>query len=246
MWDKWLNTKDEAVANELIAHYMYLVSFHVERIAINLPKNVIKNDLESFGLLGLFDALNKFQPERQLKFDTYASFRIRGSIIDGLRKEDWLPRSLREKTKQLEAITQELEQELNRKPTSNEIASRLGMSSDEVESIAKDSLVANLLSIEATMTGHDSDDGIEHSLADDQAILPEQHILSVEIKADLMEGIKELNDSEKMVISLFYDEELTMTEIGDVLDLTTSRISQIHKKALFKLKDLLQKSQTYS
>lgn len=241
-----MNAKDEAVANELIQHYMYLVSFHVERIAITLPKNVVKNDLESFALLGLFDALNKFQPERQLKFDTYASFRIRGSIIDGLRKEDWLPRSLREKTKQLESITHELEQELQRKPTANEIASRLGITSEEVETIARDSLVANLLSIESTMTEQDSDEGMGYNLPDEQTISPEQHIVDMEIKADLMEGINELNKSEKMVISLFYTEELTMTEIGDVLDLTTSRISQIHKKALFKLKDLLKKSQTLS
>src|SRR5690625_979963 len=110
LWDKWLNNRDDYAANELVRKYMYLVSFHVERIAVNLPSNVKKDDLESLAFIGLFDALNKFEPERELKFDTYASFRIRGSIIDGLRKEDWLPRSLREKAKQIEDISHQLEQ----------------------------------------------------------------------------------------------------------------------------------------
>lgn len=223
---------------------MYLVSFHVDRIAINLPRNVNKSDLESFALLGLFDALNKFQPERQLKFDTYASFRIRGSIIDGLRKEDWLPRSLREKTKQVETVTEELEQELQRRPTSEEIASRLGMTGEEVESIASDSLFANILSIDGKKSDSETEEETAYSLPDEQTLSPEQNIVNLELKADLVKGIGKLSKSEKMVISLFYDDELTMTEIGDVLDLTTSRISQIHKKALFKLKDLLQKTQS--
>lgn len=243
LWDNWIKTRDEAAANELINYYMYLVSFHVDRIAINLPHYVDRNDLESFGLLGLFDALNKFEPKRQLKFDTYASFRIRGSIIDGLRKEDWLPRSLREKTKQLESTTHELEQELQRKPTSEEIAVQLGITSEEVESIVSDSLFSNILSIE----GNQAEDGnTAYSLPDDQLLSPEQNILDIEIKTDLAKGLKGLNENEKMVISLFYDDELTMTEIGDVLDLTTSRISQIHKRALFKLKDLVEKAQKKS
>ncbi|WP_255259802.1 sigma-70 family RNA polymerase sigma factor [Lentibacillus sp. CBA3610] len=125
LWKQWLENNDQSAANELIDHYMYLVSFHVERISSNLPGNVSKDDLKSFGMMGLFDALTKFQHDRELKFDTYASFRIRGAIIDGLRKEDWLPRSIREKTKKVEVTSQELEQLYQREPTSDEIAEKL-------------------------------------------------------------------------------------------------------------------------
>lgn len=246
LWSNWLDKKDSHAADELVKNYMYLVKFHVERIAITVPKSVNKSDLESFALLGLFDALKKFQPERELKFDTYASFRIRGSIIDGLRKEDWLPRSLREKTKQLEAITQELEQYYQREPTSEEIAERLGITTDEVESVVSDSLFSNILSIEGNTNDCDNDEGVGYSLPDEQMLSPEQHIVNLEVKSDLVEGIRGLNHSEKMVISLFYDDELTMTEIGEILELTTSRISQIHKKALFKLRNLLKETQTLS
>lgn len=241
-----MNEKDKYIGNELVENYMYLVSFHVERIASTLPKNVNKGDLESFALLGLFDALNKFQPERQLKFDTYASFRIRGSIIDGLRKEDWLPRSLREKTKQLEVVTQELEQLFQRAPTSKEIADKIGITAEEVETIASDSLYSNILSIENHTNNQNENESAGYDFPDHHTVSPEDNIVSMEIRSELIEGVKLLNASEKLVISLFYDEELSMTEIGDVLDLTTSRISQIHKKALFKLRHLLENAQTLS
>ena len=225
---------------------MYLVNFHVDRIAVNLPNNVNRDDLESFALMGLFDALNKFEHDRQLKFDTYASFRIRGSIIDGLRKEDWLPRSLREKTKQIEAVSQELLQELQHTPTSTEIAERIGITAKEVETITRDSLFSNILSIEGKLHNDldEFDEGIGYAIPDEDSVSPDRHLLNVELKEELTEGLKALSENEKMVISLFYYDALTMTEIGDVLNLTTSRISQIHKSALFKLRGSLEKIQT--
>lgn len=227
---------------------MYLVSFHVERIAVNIPHYVSREELESFALMGLYDALKKFEPDRELKFDTYASFRIRGSIIDGLRKEDWLPRLLREKTKQIEQVTQELTQTLQRIPEANEIAEKIGMTTEEVETIVSDSLFANVLSIDNQMNNDndESGEGIGYEIPDKATITPDEHLLNIELKEELIEGIKVLNDNEKNVISLFYQEELTMTEIGDVLDLTTSRISQIHKNAIFKLRKTLEKIQSYT
>lgn len=224
---------------------MYLVTFHVDRIAINLPNNVSKDDLLSLGLMGLYDALHRFEPHRELKFDTYASFRIRGSIIDGLRKEDWLPRSLREKTKKIEAVSQTLEQILQRSPTSEEIAAEIGISSSEVEEIVRDSLYANVLSIEGKVQDENNEhsDGIGYLIPDDSTLTPDEHVLHDEMNKELTEGLKSLSKNEQMVISLFYNDELTMTEIGDVLELTTSRISQIHKQAIFKLRKSLQKIQ---
>src|SRR5699024_3329417 len=117
LWNSWINDQSEQAANALIEYYMYLVDFHVERISSYIPNSFDKNDLKSLGLLGLYDALNKFEPKRNLKFDTYATIRIRGSIIDGLRKEDWLPRTLRDQAKKIEKVSQELEQKLQRIPT---------------------------------------------------------------------------------------------------------------------------------
>ncbi|RDW19505.1 FliA/WhiG family RNA polymerase sigma factor [Oceanobacillus arenosus] len=244
-WNNWIMYRSNDAANELIIHYMYLVNFHVERIASNVPKSVSRDDIKSLGLLGLYDALKKFDPSRDLKFDTYASFRIKGSILDGLRKIDWLPRSLREKTKKVDQATLELEQALQRQPSSQEIADTLGISSQEVESIVSDSLYANVLSIEEkSKNGSEGlKEGIGYSIPDDEAILPDTMLLQGEWKEELVAGIKALNKNEQMIVSLFYFDELTFTEIGQVLDLTTSRISQIHKKAIFKLKNTLTKIQ---
>lgn len=244
LWHQWEKQASENDLNDLIEYYMYLVHFHVERIASHLPNNVSKDDIKSFGLLGLYDAIKKFESERNLKFDTYASFRIKGSIMDGLRKEDWLPRTLREKTKKVDRAAQQLEQELQRIPTSEEIAERLDMTKDEVEAVVKDTLFANVLSIEEkTKTSDEFNEGIGYTIPDEHAYQPEQEMLQQELNLELAEGIKKLNKNEQMVISLFYNEELTLTEIGHVLDLTTSRISQIHKNAVYKLKDVLNKIQ---
>ncbi|MFD1037962.1 FliA/WhiG family RNA polymerase sigma factor [Virgibacillus byunsanensis] len=246
LWNKWIDDKDSEAANALIQNYMYLVSFQVERIASHLPNSVNKDDLKSFGLMGLFDALKKFDTSRDLKFDTYASFRVRGAIIDGLRKEDWLPRSIREKTKKIEQVAQELEQSYQRAPSASEIAEKLDLPVNEVEGLIRDTLFANVLSIEEKPNDSSSDykEGIGYTIPDENSTLPEEHMQKMEIQKELAEGIKQLNSNEQMVISLFYHKELTLTEIGQVLGLTTSRISQIHRKSIFKLRHTLKKMQS--
>lgn len=238
LWNNWTKDRDNESANQLVEHYLYLVQYHVQRIAINLPKNVSKDDMKSLGLFGLYDALHKFEPKRDLKFDTYASFRIRGSIIDGLRKEDWLPRSTRDKSKKVEKALRDLEQQLHREPTLTEVAEFLGMRKQEIEEVVKDSLFANLLSIEEKSSDHQDDykEGLGYNLPDDNNLTPEESILSTENHQELEHSISLLNKNEQLVISLFYKEELTFTEIGNILELTTSRISQIHKQSIFKLK----------
>lgn len=242
LWDKWLQEADMDAANKLVKSYMYLVTFHVERISSHLPSNVHKDDLFSLAYMGLFDALKRFDPKRDLKFDTYASFRIRGSILDGLRKEDWLPRSLRDKTKKVEAMAEKLEQQYQRTPRLEEIAKKLNMPTEEVETIIRDSLFSNILSIEQKPKEHSDQDseGIGYVIADEDSLSPDEHTIQAELKQTLAEAIKSLNKNEQLVISLFYHDELTMTEIGEVLNLTTSRISQIHKQALFKMRKILQ------
>lgn len=248
LWNDWTEKQDNDTANEIIRHYTYLVRFHVERVSSHLPSNVSKDDIQSLGLLGLYDALKKFEPHRDLKFDTYASFRVRGAIMDGLRKEDWLPRSVRDKTKKVEQTAIKLEQQLQRKAQPEEIARELDMTSQEVETVVKDALFANVLSIEEKAKGKapsytEQQEGIGYIIPDEKAVLPEKNIEDSELKRELAESMEKLKENEQMVISLFYHDELTLTEIGRVLGLTTSRISQIHRKAIFQLKSILEKVQ---
>ncbi|WLR52362.1 FliA/WhiG family RNA polymerase sigma factor [Bacillus tianshenii] len=240
-WTKWLEERDPHAGDALIRQYMPLVNYHVQRIGVGLPKNVDKEDLKSFGLMGLYDALEKFDHSRDLKFDTYASFRVRGAILDGLRKEDWLPRSLREKHKKVEATVERLEQKLMRNATAAEVAAELGMEESEVESVVTEGFFANVLSMDdQSKDSDDTKDGVGYTIKDKQTTTPEDSLLKQELYKELVEQIKGLNEKEQLVVSLFYQDELTLTEIGQVLGLSTSRISQIHSKALYKLKKTLQ------
>jgi len=220
---------------------MPLVHYHVQRIAIGLPKNVNRDDLISLGLVGLYDALEKFDYERELKFDTYASFRIRGAILDGLRKEDWLSRSAREKAKKIEAASERLEQKHLRTVTPKEIAAELGLSEEEVIQTMNEGFFANVLSVEEQPKDLEEQENQSFSLKDEKMLTPEEDVLREELYRELLSGIEQLNEKEQLVLSLFYKEELTFTEIGQVLSLSTSRISQIHSKALFKMRNILGK-----
>lgn len=243
LWDKWLTHKDEQTANELIEHYMYLVNFHVDRLGSHLPNTVEREELKSLGLIGLFDAIQKFEVKRNLKFDTYASYRVKGSIIDGLRKEDWLSRSMREKSKKITAASQALEQKLQRIPTVQEISREVEMTIDEVEDAVKDTLFSNVLSIDEKPKQEDASqyEGVGYSISDNDAVQPSEQALAKELNEELAQSLRLLNENEQLVVSLFYYDELTLTEIGQIMDLTTSRISQIHKTAIFKLRNILKK-----
>ncbi|MFD1735841.1 FliA/WhiG family RNA polymerase sigma factor [Bacillus salitolerans] len=239
-WQKWVDTRDSHAGDSLMRIYMPLVHYHVQRIAVGLPKNVSKDELISLGMLGLYDALEKFDPSRDLKFDTYASFRIRGAIIDGLRKEDWLPRSSREKTKRVDSVIEKLEQKYMRTVTAKEIGEELGMSEDEVNQTVTEGFFANILSLDDGLKETDeSKDAPKFTIKDEKTLTPEEKMLKDEMIKKLVTGIEQLNEKEQLVISLFYKEELTLTEIGSVMGLSTSRISQIHSKALFKMKKIL-------
>lgn len=238
LWQRWVAERDPRAGDLLIKKYTPLVSYHVQRISTGLPKNVSRDELTSLGMMGLFDALNKFDTSRDLKFDTYASFRVRGAIIDGLRKEDWLPRSAREKSKKLESQIEVMEQQLKRHVTPEEVAKELGVSVDEVYQTMQEYLMSNVLSMDEHSI--DQDDEIKtFVLRDNHIRTPEQEIVRSELLDDLVKNILTLNEKEQQVLSLFYTEELTLTEIGEMLHLSTSRISQIHSKALFKLRNLL-------
>jgi RNA polymerase sigma factor for flagellar operon FliA len=241
LWDKWLTERSHDACDELIRRYMPLVHYHVQRISIGLPKNVQRDDLISHGLLGLYDALEKFQPERDLKFDTYASFRVRGAIIDGLRKEDWLPRSMREKIKKVESTMEMLEQRNGRYVTSEEVAKELNMDNNDVVQVMTEYFTSNILSIDERSQDTERNETYAATIEDKITKTPERYSSEIETKQELAKVIEQLPEKERLVISLFYFEEMTLTEIGQILNLSTSRISQIHSKSLFRLQQAMKK-----
>lgn len=240
-WLKWTHSRDPHAGNMLVRKYMSLVHYHVQRILIGIPKSVSKEDLFSLGLTGLYDALEKFDYKRDLKFDTYASFRVRGAIIDGLRKEDWLSRGARERAKKIESKIEELEQEYLRTVVPKEIAASLDVTEEEVLQTMNEGFFANILSMDEYMKESEDKEQQTYSIRDDKAVLPEEELLKEEMYENLAKVIEGLNEKEQLVVSLFYKEDLTFTEIGHVMSLSTSRISQIHSKALYKMRHMLTK-----
>lgn len=238
-WDKWISSREPEAGNLLVKKYMPLVSYHVQRISVGLPRNVSRDDLRSLGLLGLYDALEKFDPSRELKFDTYASFRIRGAIIDGLRKEDWLSRNTREKAKKIDAAIERLEQKYMRNVTAKEVAAELDLTEEEVYFIMNEHFFSSILSINDHPKEQDDYDGQTFSIKDTKADLPEEKVMKDELIGEMASIIAQLSEKEQLVLSLFYKEELTLTEIGQILHLSTSRISQIHSKSISKLRQAL-------
>lgn len=235
-WQKWIEKRDKLSGDFLAKKYMPLVSYHVQRISGGLPKTVCRDDLRSLGMMGLFNALERFEPDRDLKFDTYASFRIRGAILDGLRKEDWLPRSIREKTKKIEQTIEKLEQEKMRNVTVEEVAAELQMPIEEIMSAINGNFVSSIISVDDQPQDIEDKEGKSFSFKDEKALMPEDNLVRTELYEELAKVITTLNENEQLVLQLFYKEELTLTEIGRVMGLSTSRISQIRSKAIFKLR----------
>ena len=238
-WKLWLEARDTQAAEALVIAYSPLVDYHVHRIAAGLPSSISKEELKSLGMIGLFDALWKFDPERDLKFNTYASFRIKGAILDGLRKQDWLPRSVREKTKRIESTIEKLEQKYLRHITAAEVAEELNLTEQEVLETLQENTIANLILLDDHKKEQERENHVH--LEDKKTPTPEQQYIKQELVGELGEALKRLSEKEQLVISFFYDQELTFTEIGQILGLSTSRISQIHSKALYKLRNVLEK-----
>ncbi|WP_455662767.1 FliA/WhiG family RNA polymerase sigma factor [Pradoshia sp.] len=236
-WHRWLDGRDEQAGDILAKKYVPLVNYHVSRISVSLPRNVCRDEVRSLGLMGLFDALEKFDLSRDLKFETYASFRIRGAIIDGLRKEDWLPRSTREKVKLIEATIVKLEQKRMRNISVTEVAQELGLREDEVNAASTENYYANVISMDERPKNQNE----ETPPFDRQSLTPEETLLKKEMLFEVNRQIRMLGEKEQTVLDLFYHKELTLTEIGQSLNLSTSRISQIHSRALCKLRNVLRK-----
>jgi RNA polymerase sigma factor FliA len=237
-WHAFKSTGDQAAREKLILHYAPLVKYVASRVATGLPASVEQADLVSYGTFGLIDALTKFEPGRGNKFETYAIPRIKGAIIDELRAMDWVPRSVRFKAREIEKAHTDLESMLKRQPTEQEMAERLGITRRELhEVVSQISFVSVLALDELVSVG--TDRGEQVSLIDtlaDRGSDPTSGVESEETRGLLSAAIDELSDREKIVVTLYYFEGLTLAEIGEILGVTESRVCQIHTKAVSGLR----------
>ena len=234
-WQRWLNRKSMASRDHLIVHYSPLVKFVAGRVGAGLPNSVDPGDLVSSGVFGLIDAIDRFDPERGVKFETFAAPRIRGAIYDGLRQLDWVPRSVRSRAREVERAFSQLEHELGRAPNDDELAKQLRIGEEELARWLASIAATTIGPLDrAIAAGYEPESvqsaGMEHPVA----AIEERELRSV-----MRDENKRLPEREKLVLSLYYDEGLTLAEIGQVLGVTESRVSQIHTKSVLHLRSRL-------
>jgi RNA polymerase sigma factor FliA len=238
LWQEYRKSNDQELRDRLILTYAPLVKFVAGRVGASLPAHVDEQDLVSYGLLGLIGAIERFDPSREIKFETFAMARIRGAIIDELRSLDWVPRSVRTRARQIERAIAVLEKELMRAPTDEEIAKKLGVSEEELDDSLLEISRSSVAALDELWSPSGGGDAIAliDTIEDEAGPDPEISLEVTEVKEALAEAISELPEREKLVVTLYYYEELTLREIGEVLGVTESRVSQLHTKAILRLK----------
>lgn len=241
LWREYKETSNPTIRERIILKYSSFVKYVAGRMAINLPSNVDYDDLVSYGIFGLLDSIDKFDPDRNVKFKTYAKTRIRGAILDELRVLDWTPRSIRQKGKQLEKAMAELEAHLGREPTDEEVSAQLGMTVKELHRLYEDTKQSLMMSLDEGDPEGEGNVSRKDFLEDVQLITPEKNAERNELKRILAEEIAKLSERERLVIVLYYFEQLTSKEIGKILGVSDSRISQLHTKAVLRLRGRLAK-----
>jgi len=239
LWKKYQETKDQSIKEQLILEYADLVKYVAGRLSIYFGSNVEYDDLVGYGVFGLIDAIDKFDVHKGVKFETYASLRIRGAIIDSIRELDWVPRSLRKKSKDLERAYSELENELGHTATDEQVAKKLGISVEELNKTLREVNMSTMISLEDYLE-QNYESGFDTS-NDDEDRIPEKRIEITEIKDILAESIEKLPEKERMVVTLYYFEELTLKEISAIMRVSESRISQLHTKAILRMRGRLER-----
>lgn len=239
LWEEYSQTKNPKIREQLIIEYSGLVKIVAGRLGMYLGYTVEYDDLVGYGIFGLIDAIDKFELTKGVKFETYASLRIRGAILDHIRKMDWIPRTLRQKQRKLDQAAHDIEARFGRAATNEELSKELDIPLEELEGLINQTQIANLVSLDEYLEqGSEVKAEAGNKPRFEQ---PETVIERQELKRALAEAIGELNDNEQKVIALYYFEECTVKEISRVLGVTESRVSQIHTKALKKMKDKLGK-----
>jgi RNA polymerase sigma factor for flagellar operon FliA len=249
LWREYKRTGEQGARDRLILTYAPLVKYVAGRLGSGLPAHVDEGDLVSYGLLGLIGAIERFDIDRDIKFETYAIARIKGSIIDELRSMDWVPRSVRARARDIERTIAQLEAKLTRAPTDEEIAGRLGITEEEFQDSLLEISRTSIAALDElwTSSSHGGDPvALIDTIEDPQAAEPQAAMAHTELREALGESIARLPEREKLVVTLYYYEELTLREIGEVLGVTESRVSQLHTKAILRLKARLSATVTHA
>jgi RNA polymerase sigma factor FliA len=239
MWAQFKASGSEKLRENLILHYSPLVKFVAGRVAAGLPRNVDQNDLASYGIFGLIDAIDKFEPERGFKFETYAINRIKGAILDELRSFDWVPRSVRAKAREIERSIVELEHRLKRSPTDEELAEHMETDVESVQSDLSEISLLGIAALDQTVGSGENTTTLKDLVADPTGVSPEAVFQAEETRRLLVDSVNRLPDRERLVVTLYYYEGLTLAEIGEVLGVTESRVCQIHAKTVMSLRNRL-------
>lgn len=242
LWEKFFKDKtDKKTRDELIVQYIYLTRYVVGRIKVALPPTFSIEDISSYGVEGLIDAIEKFSPNKGARFETYALMRIRGNIIDKIRSQDFLPRSARKKIKDVKDAQEALRQKLGRPPTSSEIGEVLGMEKEKIDQIlAEDTSITSIYDKKGS-----SEDSLEIiDTIQDRRLNPQEEMEEKDVKKELEIALKRLPERERMIMVLYYHENMTLKEIGEAIEVSESRVCQLHAQAIMKLKNILSENRT--
>ena len=243
LWAKYFADKtNKVVRDKLIVQYIYLTRYVVGRVKVNLPPSFSIEDIASYGVEGLIDAIEKYTLDRGARFETYALMRIRGNIIDKIRAQDFIPRSTRRKIKEIKTVTEDLRMKLGRMPTTTEVANVLGIEKEKIDEIlSEDASISSL---------HDkkgaTDDSVEiiDTIQDENKLTPEEQMEEKDVKKELHNALKRLPERERMIMVLYYHENMTLKEIGEMIDVSESRVCQLHAQAIMKLRKILSTEKT--
>ena len=243
LWEKYLADKSNKQARDtLIVQYIYLVRYAVGRVKVSLPTTISIEDIAGYGVEGLINAIERFSPQKNTRFETYALIRIRGAILDRIRSEDFLPRSVRKKIKDVKQAAEFLKQELGRTPTTTEIANYLEMDPDKVNQIMSEDVVVTSI-YEKRGSSEDSMEIID-TIEDSNKLNPQEQMEEKNVKSDLQKALQRLPERERVLMVLYYQENMTMKEIGETLSMSESRVCQLHAQAIMKLKNILNVNRT--
>ena len=238
LWEEYFKDKTNKEARDtLIVQYIYLIRYVVGRVKVTLPATISIEDIAGYGVEGLINAIERYSPQKNTRFETYALIRIRGAILDKIRSEDFLPRSVRKKLKEIKNAQEELKQTLGRMPTTAEVAQALDMEPEKVTQI---------LSEDATMTSiydkkGNTDDSVEiiDTIQDTHKLNPQEQMEEKNVKYELEKALKRLPERERIIMVLYYQENMTLKEIGNALNMSESRVCQLHAQSIMKLKNIL-------
>ncbi len=238
LWESYFKDKNnKQIRDALIVQYIYLIRYVVGRIKVTLPSTISVEDIAGYGVEGLINAIERFSIQRNTRFETYALIRIRGAILDRIRSEDFLPRSVRRKIKEIKVAQEHLKQEIGRMPTTTEVANYLGMDVEKVNQILSEDTV--MTSIYDRKGANDDSVEIIDTIQDTNKLNPQENMEEKNVKQELEKALQRLPERERIIMVLYYQENMTLKEIGSTINMSESRVCQLHAQAIMKLKNIL-------